>query len=554
MKIKTSPDQSPSQRDLLHFELAPDFLMNFRTRSTKPPSTKTPRVCPGFSTSHLPAGRGESPFEVCFERRASLREKNRGSREPFACQKKEKKVRNPFHSSEDSAEADETSLRGFLQDLDVSRISEDFQSRTVRPFKSPAPEAFRSMDFENLSFEHKSPSRPASPKGLSDLRSENSPIQTCRANIQRELQMLLQRKPLLPQPPAYSKRGSKTLKGARSVSLNPFADCEWEGGWKNRGQGSLKWAGAGSKGNASEVHYCMRTRPNPKNCFYETDEETEKDTVTRASKLTTSPRANKGSSLWSQRNAPLNHSGADIFTQMNLFFEKNESFLTQNKSEMSLPRLLRASPNKTIPLYRADQTEPFNEHRSQSQRSLFSVKIERRTPSIFGHAKAFRPPLTKNKSCFFSTKRRALLPFFPQSTKSSNFLCPLQPERGPSREARPFSPSQHSHRRTRFWPSHLEDRLSNLDSSFCSNVEPFLSLLSPNAKAKSRRGKDAKSLLAAKILELNKKISKKVLSRKGKFDRREGSELVQLFSELVRTGPERGAVGRQVDLKKVKRC
>jgi hypothetical protein len=488
--------------------------------------------------------------------------------------------KNPFHNSEDSEKDKPDSLKGFLPDINVSRISVDLGETNFNNFVCNKKEVYRSMDFENVSFENKSHENVLENNIFFDIRSERpgKQIQKSSEQLQRELQMLLDTKHKeARQLPCFGlDLGSTRTVGQslvfadarRENLLNPFKEfpCTSDYGRENRGKGSLKWPEGNSKEQGIGMNYSMNRASVTKNCFYETDDENDKEAFTQASKMTVSPKTSKDKSLAFQNFDKMNNSTAQLSSQNNLPFGLNESFLTQNKSSISFPYILKNSNNETIPLYRADHGKALNECRSQSQRSLFSLNIERQHPTFYENKKSVAPfsPATswKNNSCYFQKKKKPAFPLM-TSTKmrSSNFLLKerhVRKQRNTHQtpEKRPFSPSQHSNKQSKYWPVHLEERLSNLNSSFSSGVEPFLSCLSSHSKLLNKQETNKKiSKIGDRVLQLNKKISNAILNRKNAFDKKDGQELVALFTELVQNvGGDQGEYKKEAFLKKVKRC
>lgn len=581
MKINTSQNKSTLSKSLIDFQISPDFLMNFRTNLNTSPPSPSSRLCPQFSSKEFPPSHPGNLGIPCMRSYSLTARDLRG--EVKNVQPETMKVmrsKNPFHNSEDSEKDRADSLRGFLPDLNVSRISADLGKTKFPEFTYGKKEVYRSMDFENVSFEEKSEENIIENNIFFDIRSERpgTQIQKNSQQLQMELQMLLDSKrEEARQVPSFGVNLGSTRTVSQSMLfpesrkdhlLNPFKEfpCTSDYGRVNRGIGSLKWPDGNSKEKNMGTNYSMNRALVTKNCFYETDDENDKETFTQASKITISPKESKNKNLISQKLEKMNNSTTHYSSQINTPFGLNESFLTQNKSPLSFPYILKNSNNETIPLYRADQGKALNECRSQSQRSLFSLNIERQHPTCYENKKSvapFSPSSWQNNSCYFTRKKK---PFFPSliSTipKSSNFLLKdkhiikQRSKHQTPEKKRPFSPSQHSNKRSKYWPIHMEDRLSNMNSSLCSGVDPFLSCLSPNSKQLNQVETNKKiSKIGNRLLEMNKKISNAILNRKNSFDKRDGQELVSLFSEFIHNfGGEQGGYKKEAFLKKVKRC
>ena len=469
-----------------------------------------------------------------------------------------------------------------MQDLNVSRISRDFQNRNFCSLSKTGKDVIRSMDFENISFEQ-TREDPVLPNLFCDLQSarKESPIQKSSQDHQQELEKLLcsrsgvlskRRDSQRPKPGfscLLSPEMSKSMAPGVGILSNPFKDLSFtsENQFVDRTQGSLKWPHFGSKSQNKNLiqDLPMNKSSIRKNCFYETDEESEKETAF-ASKITCSPSLPKYHKSKTQtsflRNLKKMRSNIkEVIPEMKDVLSKQGSFLTLNKSTKSFGN--EEKRFEGFPFSRAKTKKSFEKnHRSRSQRSLLSLNIGRNqsplkvesVPQQFG---AF----SKNNSCFIERRHKSpTSSFLLNKSKFSNFLdnfvFPEQKHLYSSSNKfsnkRNFSPSQHSIKKKQFWPSHLEDRFLALNSSFLSGLEPFVSSLSFNIK-KKKKCEQKKLSIGNKIIKLNRKIKEKLLKRKNEFNPEEGKKLIELFSQLLENKNEDTRRYKQNDfLKKVK--
>jgi len=550
--------------------------MNFPRQSQPRTGSSGVIQCPQFSTEELPYVENQkksSPLNQC----TSLMIENESNPKNEKNQTVPKSpIRNPFHNSDESVENKNSSIGGFLKGFNMSRISEDFPRRKYSEL--PQPEIIRSMDFENISFEDKSQDNFLSNNTFFDLCSQgkSKPIQKSNEQIRNELRILISKKNKLSQsyvdpkaaPPApfnHPMTQSVMLGDTNKDTLmNPFKDLSFTSE-KNLDNVERKCLGlfhlnSNSNKNSFGENLSITKSSIQKNCFYESDEESEKEVNTIASKVTFSPSKNsykfKRNKIFDKLQK-IRDSAQKIVPEMNILLNQNESFLTQNKPNWRFQKIPDSPMTSTIPLYRADNHGVMSSNfiRSQSQRSLFSQYQDK----SFRPSESFLKKKNLNKYFFESLKRKKSNPKFLmrssmknfryQQTKSANIIEIQNKEKPVKRENRPFSPSLHSGTKSNFWPSHLEDRYLTLESSFTSGLEPFLSCLSPNSKS----NKNELSLLKNKILNLNQKISKELLNKKNSFDVEEGKELVSLFFDFVRNSlDDSECFIKRDDLKKIK--
>ena len=586
MKQKDSQNQNPISNGLIDFSIEPDFLMNFRQVSQNRKFQRNLKQCPQFSAEDLQVDLGPTP-PTTFPRSTSLlAAPQHPHSQDYFCSSKQ----NPFHDLEECRTKGREPLGGFLKNIDVSRISEDFSERNCVPFQMKKKDIIRSMDFENISFEEKSQDNFLQNNIFFDIGSfrQESPIQKSTQQLQKELQILLKKNKEMKEMSTLKKQQVPSFqceelhKGSKSVmlidsnrenNLNPFKEVSFtsEKDCIDINRNTLKCGSIGAhfEKKTFGMNYSVNKSSIKKNCFYETDEESDKEGATMASKMTISPSMMKGrktaKSAFRSKLEEMGRVEKNLIPEVGMVFSPNDSFLTQNKSLMSLPQMLKSECN-TIPLYRADQAAMLNANvfRSRSQRSVFSLNKEKHKPSftkkkILGASQYFGS-LMKNNSCYFPRNKKAVDSFFQRvSSKSSNFLdsTVLSSDRGlwhKTPEKRVFSPSQHSAKQVRFWPSHLEERVSQLNSSFCSGMEPFLSCLSPNSKSLKKIETNLKiSKQANRIIEINKKITKDLLDRNNSFDPQKGKELVEMFTNLIHdVYGDKGQYKENSFLKKVK--
>jgi hypothetical protein len=576
MNVENCQNQKYISNGLVDFNVGSNFLMNFQTHPQQRKDPLNPLTCPQFSTAELnflENRKNGSPVGQCTSLMMETGENNPNRRES---PQRKPLIRNPFHNSEESEQGETPSLGGFLKGLNVSRISEDFPRTTYSTV--PKTEVIRSMDFENISFEDKSRENFLSNNIFFDLCSQEKvkPIQKNSKKRRQELQMLISNKnklsqsyvrpsPMPPLPIKSPMAQSVMVRDPTRDPLNPFKDLSFtsEKHFQDSETDPLRWDPLASNlnKNAFDGHFSMNKSSIRKNCFYESDEDSVKDTHTMASKITFSPSKNKYNFKrtnidFYKKLKKIRESAQKVIPEMNMCLNRNESFLTQNKPNWSLPKILGSPKCNTISLYRADNPTMLNSNvfRSQSQRSLFSQNKEKYTPGTFIKKKKIQGTqlfgsLTKSKSSFLSTNKTHPKSFRYSQHKSANLLK-IQKKDSLGNKERPFSPSEHSDSKSKFWPSHLEDRFLNMESPFTCGLEPFLSCLSPNSKS----NQNYESILSkSKILKLNQKISNGLLNRNGSFDIDEGKELVSMFFDFIsNSSSDSGRFIKGDSLKKIK--
>lgn len=555
MDVKNYQNKKYISNGLADFNVEPNFLMNFQTHSQKRTHAWNPLTCPQFSTeelNHLENRKNESPLGQCT---SLMMESSTNRKNNLNNTQIKSSNRNPFHNSEDSEEEKTPSLGGFLKGLNVSRISDDFDRTTYSTV--PKTEIIRSMDFENISFEDKSQENFFPNNNFFDLCSQEKVKVKNTKNRRKELQLLIGQKKKLsqsvirPSPKSQVPVNNPMTQSVmvrnshKETYLNPFKDLSVtsEKNFINCETGLLRWNPLTSnlKKNSFNENYSINKSSIQKNCFYESDEDSDKETHTMASKITFSPSKNnykfKRSKLdFFKKLKKIQDSAQKMIPDMNMCLNRNESFLTQNSPSLSIPNFLGSPKCNTISLYRADNAMTLNSNvlRSQSQRSLFSQNKEKYYPNTFLKKKKVPATqlfgsLSNTKSKFSKMKKNSLNTFKYSETKAANLI--QNPTKMESNKfERPFSPSEHSGSKLKFWPAHLEDRFSALESSFTSGLEPFLSCLSPNSKSIQNN----ESILSkSKIVQLNKKITQGLLKRNGSFDVDEGKELVSMFFDFI---------------------
>lgn len=566
------PSQSRGSENVFDFEVGPDFLAAFgRQLRAREAQERSPRV-PAFAPepprfAGAPEG-GRRP-EVPSPSTALL--VGAGKAAP------PKASKNPFENSDANEESAAPSLKGFLGEIDVSRISEGPPQRNYSAAPKSKVEAIRSMDFENISFEDRSQDF-AGENPFFDLCSEAcaSPAPERAPPLREELRLLLNHRKSAfsqsfsqpPQAPLECPMSKSVMLGdLRRGSANPFQELSCAS--EQHSALAPPWAPlrAGAKQSPFADPFSPQKFPAKKNCFYESDDESEKDTHTLASKITFSPskknsRLKRTTSELLKKVAQIGAQARRLLPDMRSTLRLNESFLTQAPARRPASPLCGA-----FSLYRSDRAPARPPHffRTQSQRSFFSQSRDKGAFSR-GHKKSpgdWEPrarALPRRQECAAlrraSPRRRG---FEYRESAPSNLLRapPLRAEQTePASPGRPFSPSAHSHRAKAFWPAHLDDRFSAQEASFCSGLEPFLSVLSPHSQPGLLRESPPNLFkLGSRVLEANRRLSAGLLRRQGSFDAAGASELVALFLGFVNGlsgSPQR--YEERPDLKKVKRA
>lgn len=589
MNVKNFKNLSKKCADVFDFNVQSDFLSCFQNHAASKWAPPSPLRCPEFSP--------EAPYNMenrklkPFSGLSSLLTANPGPAKPKPAENRQtrRQLRNPFENGENEMRRGSPSLEEFLGEIDVTRISEDFRQRNYSTLPKPKKEVIRSMDFENISFEDKSQDDFNSNNMFFDVRSNDRdrPIQKSSCDMRQELQMLVaQRKqPLFqsysPPVPAHVEQplSKSVMLGdiRRDAHANPFKDLSFTSEKSVGEQASSVRRRAARKSQKSQKgfagHFLIGKSSNMKNCFYESDEESDKEAHTMASKITFSPSKTDADPLlrkseFFDKLSKIGRSAREMQSDMNMVLSQNDSFLTQNRPSWNTPLALESPGHSTISIYRADRpkTRKACMFRTRSQRSFFSQNKEKRISNPF-HTKS-KNWAPAAESPFFSSKiareprkmslGQMLGAFRYKEWKPCNvaqFVSGGDCERAMpgGGDVRPFSPSQHSNKQGRFWPRHLEERFAD-GESLCSALESLSSILSPPSKISKKSEKSLKLLKQGnQILELNRRVSEGLIHRSSRFDTESASELVSLFFDFIKNAS--GATCRYKEtahLKKVK--
>ena len=582
MKSKDSQYLNQNTNDVIKFNINSDFLANFPRKFKRESLLTNPSICPQFS----PENRHQTQFIEStpeLSRPSSLMNLFCQSVLPENKTKYDPPVTsNPFNVLSFPEEKKDLSLGGFLPDLNVSRISEKYPTSNYCSISKTNNEIIRSMDFETISFEQNNTNQILQTNNFFDLQSirQESPIQKSSNDHQNDLQMLLKNrnqkyfdyhknnklnpKPIYSLSPEMSKSVGPTFENIK----NPFQDISYTSEQRimDRNHGSFKWPGLCS--NSQKKNYSPGFSMNKsliqKNCFYETDEESEKETIIlskdKSLPMNLKYQKLKKKKLFFHQLKKKTELVNKLIPETSGFLSRNDSFLTHNKSMRSIDR--SQTGFGAFPIYNAGEAVKFKqtETRSQSQRSIFSLNIGRKKQNIFHAEKKNYGQIIKNNSCIISRRKKSHhSSFLLNNSKSSNFLDnflkneidkkSLTPKK--IEQKRAFSPSQHSIKKNKFWPNHLEERFSALNTSFLSGLD--VSCLSSNINEKEKCKK--KNIeIGNKIVQLNQKMKEKLLKRNNEFDPEQGKKLVSLFTELLaNAGEDFRGYKDNIFLKKIKK-
>ena len=146
-------NQNQNSEEVFNFNVKSNFLMNFEKRTRLAETISKGANCSTFSSEPSCFLNNLKMKDDMIKPSFSRAKRDNESTSRVQKLQMEKQIRNPFQNSEDSEQLETPSLDGFLQEINVSRISGDLPQRNYSTLPIKKKEVIRSMDFENISFE-----------------------------------------------------------------------------------------------------------------------------------------------------------------------------------------------------------------------------------------------------------------------------------------------------------------------------------------------------------------------------------------------------------------